>query len=74
MGRFKVLFGFWLIGFAIGFTAYFLLKQTALLTYLYQALLAILGNNEILMASIAGLATSFITLAIVIAWSYSSNP
>jgi hypothetical protein len=74
MGRFKVLFGFWLIGYAIGFVAYFLLKQTALLTYLYQALLAILGNNEILMASIAGLATSFITLAIVIAWSYTSNP
>ncbi|RLG75441.1 MAG: hypothetical protein DRO12_05515 [Thermoprotei archaeon] len=74
MGRFKVLFGFWLIGYAIGFLGYFLFKHTAILNYLYQALLMLIGNNEIVMASLTGLATSFITLAIVVAWSYSSNP
>ncbi len=73
MGRFRILFGFWLLGFAIGFLGYFLLKQTELWNYMYQALMLILGNNELIMASLVGLATSFITLGIIVAWSYSSS-
>ena len=73
MGRARILFGFWLIGYAVGFLGYFLFKNTALLNYIYQALLVLLGNNDIVLASFVGLATSFITLAIVVAWSYSSS-
>jgi len=73
MGRFRILFGFWLLGFAIGFLGYFLLKQTQLWTYMYQALMMLLGNNELIMASLVGLATASITLGIIVAWSYSSS-
>lgn len=73
MGRFRVLFGFWLLGYAIGFLGYLILKYTQLWAYVYQALMMLLGNNELVMAGLVGLATSFITLGIVVAWSYATS-
>lgn len=60
-----------MLGYFIGLVGYLLLKQSWV--YVYQALLLLLGNNEFILANLAGLAMSFITLGVVIAWSRLSS-
>jgi hypothetical protein len=72
MGRVAVLFGIWLIGYVVGFLGYLLLAETNALAYLIAYLSRIFGNSQIVAAGLVGLATSFLALAVVIAWSYWS--
>lgn len=73
MGRFAILFGFWVIGYALGFMGFLLLYKTNILNAFYSLLLAIFGNSQLVQASLVGFATSFLTLAMVIAWSYTTQ-
>ncbi|MDP8024090.1 MAG: hypothetical protein ACP5LF_03705 [Nitrososphaeria archaeon] len=72
MGRVAVLFGIWLIGYVIGFIGYIVLAQTNAIIYLVEYLSRIFGNSQIVAAGLVGLATSFLSLAVVVAWSYWS--
>ena len=74
MGRVGVLFGIWLLGYVIGFVGYLLIAETNTLAYLVAALARIFGNSQIVAAGLVGLATSFLALAVVVAWSYWSPP
>ncbi len=73
MGRFTILFGFWIIGYALGFMGFLLLYKSNVLQALYSFLLAVFGNSQLVEASLVGFATSFLTLAMVIAWSYTTQ-
>lgn len=73
MGRLSILFGFWIIGYALGFMGFLLLYKTNFLQGLYSALLILFGNAQLVDAAMVGLATSFLTLAMVIAWSYTQK-
>ncbi|MEM0075543.1 MAG: hypothetical protein QXR69_01785 [Conexivisphaerales archaeon] len=73
MGRRTILFGFWIVGYALGFIGFLLFYKTNILQGLYLALLAVLGNAQLVQASIVGLATSFLSLAMVIIWSYTQK-
>jgi len=72
MGRVAVLFGIWLIGYVVGFIGYIVLAQTNAIIYLVEYLSRIFGNSQIVAAGLVGLATSFLALAVVVAWSYWS--
>ncbi len=74
MGRLTVLFGIWLLGYVIGFIGYLLIAETNALSYLILWLSRIFGNSQIVAAGLVGLATSFLALAVVVAWSYWSPP
>lgn len=74
MGRVAVLFGIWLIGYVVGFIGYIALAQTNAIVYLVEYLSRIFGNSQIVAAGLVGLATSFLSLAVVVAWSYWSSP
>jgi len=73
LGRMSILFGFWIIGYALGFMGFLLLYKTNFLQGLYLALLTIFGNAQLVDAAMVGLATSFLTLAMVITWSYTQR-
>jgi hypothetical protein len=73
LGRLSILFGFWIIGYALGFMGFLLLYKTNFLQGLYSALLILFGNAQLVDAAMVGLATSFLTLAMVIAWSYTQK-
>ncbi|MDG6928643.1 MAG: hypothetical protein JRN39_00475 [Nitrososphaerota archaeon] len=74
MGRSTILFGFWIIGYALGFIGFLFVYKTNLLQGLYSVMLALLGNAQLVDASLVGLATSFLSLAMIIVWSYSKSP
>ena len=74
MGRITILFGFWILGYAIGFLAYLVIQKTNLLQGLLQFLYQLFGDVQLVNAAIVGLATSLLSLAIVIAWSYTQKP
>lgn len=73
MGRITILFGFWILGYAIGFLAYLVIQKTNLLQGLLQFLYQLFGDVQLVNAAIVGLATSLLSLAIVIAWSYTQK-
>ena len=75
MGRAATILGIWILGYVIGFIGYIALVETNAIGFLISALVRIFGNSQIVAASLVGLATSFLSLVIVIAWSYwgSSN-
>ncbi|HVP23080.1 MAG TPA: hypothetical protein VMS77_04120 [Conexivisphaerales archaeon] len=73
MGRTTILFGFWILGYAIGFIGYLLIEKTNLLQGFLNALYALFGDKELANAAIVGLATSLLSLAILIAWSYTQK-
>lgn len=69
MGRGSVIFGFWLVGYALGFVAYFLAIP------LIEGL-GILGrsmSSEIVGGMLSGLAGSFISLGVLYIWSHSGS-
>lgn len=74
MGRASVLFGIWLLSYVVGFVGYLVLVETNALYFLVEYLARIFGNSQIVAAGLVGLATSFLGLAVVIAWSYWSSP
>jgi hypothetical protein len=73
VGRITILFGFWILGYAIGFLAYLVIQKTNLLQGLLQFLYQLFGDVQLVNAAIVGLATSLLSLAIVIAWSYTQK-
>jgi hypothetical protein len=73
LGRTTILFGFWIVGYALGFMGFLLLYKSNILQALYTMLLSILGNVQLVDAALVGFATSFLTLAMVIAWSYTQK-
>ena len=67
MGRKAVLFGFWLLGYALGFFAWFASPSVI-------AWIETLGfSSEIAGALITGLAGSIMMMVGVILWSYLSS-
>lgn len=69
MGRGSVIFGFWLLGYALGFVAYFVAWP------LIEGLdiLSRSMSSDIVGGMISGLAGSFISLAILYMWSHGSS-
>lgn len=71
MGRGPIIFGFWLLGYALGFVAY-LIRVPFLV-----GIVAIFGaaNAEVVGAMISGLAGSLVMLVFLLVWSHmgSSN-
>ncbi|MCL4519191.1 MAG: hypothetical protein M1587_08355 [Thaumarchaeota archaeon] len=71
MGRGPIIFGFWLLGYALGFVAY--IVRVPFLV----GIVAIFGaaNAEVVGAMISGLAGSLVMLVFLLVWSHmgSSN-
>lgn len=71
MGRGPIIFGFWLLGYALGFVAY--LVRAPFIT----GIVALFGaaNAQIIGAAISGLAGSVVMLVFLFVWSHmgSSN-
>ena len=63
MGRRTVLFGFWLLGYMLGFLAWLIRKPVT------DLIISFGTNSEIAGGLLAGLAGSFLMLAAVIIWS-----
>ncbi len=74
MGRTATILGIWILGYVIGFIGYIALAETNALGFMFAALVRIFGNYQIVAAGLVGLATSFLALVIVIAWSYWGSP
>jgi hypothetical protein len=69
MGRGSVIFGFWLVGYALGFVAYFVaLPMLEGLGFLFRYM-----GSDIVGGLVSGLAGSFISLAILYIWSHSGS-
>lgn len=69
MGRGSVIFGFWLVGYALGFVAYVIVMPLMEnLGFLGQYL-----NSDIVGGLISGLAGSFISLAVLYIWSHTGS-
>jgi hypothetical protein len=73
VGRTTILFGFWILGYAIGFLGYLIISKTNLLQGFLNFLYSIFGDAQLVNAAIVGLATSLLSLAILIAWSYTQR-
>ena len=69
MGRGSVVFGFWLVGYALGFVAYFVAWP------LIEGLRILSGSmsSDIVGGLVSGLAGSFISLAILYVWSHTGS-
>jgi hypothetical protein len=69
MGRGSVIFGFWLVGYALGFVAYFLaFPLMEGLGFLFRSM-----SSDIVGGMVSGLAGSFISLAILYIWSHTGS-
>lgn len=67
------LIGIWLAGYALGFIAYLALPGFGgLIKALLPFLMGI--DGQVIGAALAGLGSSFITLALVAAWAYTTKP
>ena len=66
-GRGRVLFGFWLLGYALGFVA-FLVRVPIII-----ALEELFSSSVIVGAMISGLAGSIVMLAVLYAWSHMGS-
>ena len=69
MGRGPIIFGFWILGYALGFIAYLVRVP-----FLY-AITAIFGlaNSEIVGAMVSGLAGSLMMLVFLLVWTHSGS-
>ena len=72
MGRFSAILGVWLGGFLLGFLAFlsYPLLSGAILAFIPWLLQL---GPQVIGAVVAGVATSFVTLVLVIIWAYSSR-
>ncbi len=69
MGRGSVIFGFWLVGYALGFVAYFVaLPMMEGLGFLFRTM-----SSDVVGGMVSGLAGSLISLAILYVWSHSGS-
>jgi hypothetical protein len=66
-GRGRVLFGFWLLGYALGFVAY-LVRVPFII-----ALEELFSSSVIVGAMISGLAGSIVMLAVLYVWSHAGS-
>jgi len=66
-GRGRILFGFWLLGYALGFVAY-LVRVPFII-----ALEELFSSSVIVGAMISGLAGSIVMLAVLYVWSHSGS-
>ena len=66
-GRAQIVFGFWLLGFALGFVVY--LVRVPFIV----ALEWIFSSSQIVGAAISGLAGSVVMLAVLYVWSHSGS-
>jgi len=73
VGRTTILFGFWILGYAIGFLGYLIMSKTNIFQGLLNFLYSIFGDAQLVNAAIVGFATSLLSLAILIAWSYTQK-
>jgi len=71
MGRFAILAGFTLLGFAIGFIAY--LVSPTLIDFLAYALPQLFSDPRIAGAFLSGIAGALIMDVTIILWSYLSK-
>ena len=69
MGRGPIIFGFWLLGYALGFVAY--LARVPFIV----GITAIFGaaNAEVVGAMISGLAGSLVMLVFLLVWSHTGS-
>lgn len=69
MGRGPVIFGFWLLGYALGFIAYLASPPfIAGLTDIFGA-----ANSQIVGAAVSGLAGSVVMLVALFVWSHAGS-
>jgi hypothetical protein len=66
-GRGRILFGFWLLGYALGFVAY-LVRVPFII-----ALEELFSSSVIVGAMISGLAGSIVMLAVLYVWSHAGS-
>ncbi len=66
MGRGPIVFGFWLLGYALGFIAYFV--GTPFITGITNLFGA--ANTTIIGAAVSGVAGSVVMLAFLFIWSH----
>ena len=69
MGRGPIIFGFWILGYALGFIAY--LVRVPFL-YAITALFG-LANTEIVGELVSGLAGSLMMLVFLLVWTHSGS-
>jgi riboflavin transporter FmnP len=69
MGRGPIIFGFWLLGYALGFIAY--LVRIPFITGLIDIFGA--ANATIVGAAISGVAGSVVMLAFLFIWSHTGS-
>jgi hypothetical protein len=69
MGRTSVIFGFWLLGYALGFLAY--VARVPIISGLYFVLSG--ASADIVGGLISGLAGSVLMLAALYVWSHSGT-
>jgi hypothetical protein len=65
--RGRIIFGFWLVGFALGFVAY--LVRVPFIVVLEE----IFSSSEIVGAAVSGIAGSIVMLAALYLWSHSGQ-
>ncbi len=72
MGRLSAILGVWLGGFFLGFVAFlsYPLLTGAILAFIPWLLQL---GPQVIGAMVAGVATSFVTLVVVIIWAYGSR-
>ncbi len=69
MGRGPIIFGFWLLGYALGFVAYLVrVPFIYAITELFG-----LANSEIVGALVSGLAGSLLMLVFLLVWTHSGS-
>ncbi len=72
MGRKSAIFGFWLLGFTLGFGGY--LASPSVGSWLMEILPQLFVSETFVGAFIAGLATSIITMVSVFLWAKTTRP
>jgi hypothetical protein len=70
MGRTAVIFGFWLLGYALGFLAY--IARVPIVSGIQYVLSG--ASADIVGGMISGLAGSVLMLACLYVWSHSTTP
>ena len=72
MNRFTGILAVWLAGFMLGFIAYLSYPaMSRVIVYLVPFLLGL--DSQIVGATIAGIASSLLTLIVVMVWAYRSD-
>jgi hypothetical protein len=66
--RGRIIFGFWIVGFALGFIAY-LVRVPFII-----ALEEIFSSSEVVGAAVSGIAGSIVMLGALYVWSHSGQP